>query len=93
MVVESVRPNPNPNPAAFQILLGGPADRCHVQIYTSAMVRLADLEGAGSNAPGWLSVDARSLSLANGTYYYAVWAQRGALRSGRPVLGKLVVLR
>ena len=93
LVIESVRPNPNPNPAAFQILLGGPADRCHVQIYTSAMVRLADLEGGGRNAPGWLSVDARSLSLANGTYYYEVWAQRGERRSGKPVLGKLVVLR
>jgi hypothetical protein len=86
-------PLPNPNPAAFRILLSGPADACTVQVYSTAMVRLASLSRHAALPGGWMELDARELGLANGTYFFEVSASRGDVRSLKPFIGRLVVLR
>jgi hypothetical protein len=91
-VLEAV-PLPNPNPGSLRVRLAGPADLCRVRIYNKAMQRLLELQVPVNSNGGWSQVDLGSLSLPNGVYYYAVWAQRGPLSSLKPQIGKLAVLR
>jgi hypothetical protein len=76
------------------MLMEGPADAWELRIYTEALVRVATISG-GSLEKGWNRVNVPEdtlRGLANGTYYYLVWPlKHGA--PGRPVLGRLTLLR
>ena len=92
--ISASAPVPNPNPAFLDVLMEGPADAWELRIYTEALVRVATISG-GSLEKGWNRVNVPEdtlRGLANGTYYYLVWPlKHGA--PGRPVLGRLTLLR
>jgi hypothetical protein len=91
--VLEVVPLPHPNPKVFKVRLNGPADRCKVKVYSPALTCLALFENHNPTPGGWLQVDAQALRLANGIYFYEVWAERGSVRSLKPVLGRLLVIQ
>lgn len=89
----NLRAVPNPNPAAFMLLLAGPAELCQLLIYSSGMRKVAQIEGPGRNSPGWVKLAAGNLDLPNGIYYIQATAIRGGLTSGKTAIGKFSILR
>lgn len=85
---------PDPNPASLRILLSGDADSVRVDIYTKALVRVAEAETGGVTA-GWISVPlpaSFTQNGANGLYYYRVVCVRKGSAS-KAAAGKLLLLR
>jgi hypothetical protein len=64
-----------------------------VKVYSPAFTCLALFENHNLTPGGWLQVDAQALRLANGIYFYEVWAERGSVRSLKPMLGRLLVIQ
>jgi sialate O-acetylesterase len=91
--INEIKAAPNPNPTAFMLKLAGPADRCHVTVYSSGMLKVAELTAPGRNSPGWATVPAASLDLANGIYYFTAMAEQGERRSFKIPAGRFMILK
>jgi len=91
--VQRAVPEPNPDPRWLALLMGGPADRAEVRIYTQAFI-VAGVVPVGPLAAGWNRLDLGSwgAGLPSGTYFLEVRAWRGAAVS-RSTVVKTVLLR
>jgi hypothetical protein len=100
LVIEENHCYPNPIVAGsgslprFAIKLSGPAEKVRLMVYTRALVAVGSVD-LSSAAAGWTSVSLPSwvAGLPEGTYYYVVSAERGAVKAARPSVGRLVVIK
>ena len=84
---------PNPNPTHLYVEMQGPADELEFKLYDRAMRCV--LEGKQpSLAKGWnaVALPPELRFAGNGTYFYRVTCRRAAIQ-GKPVLGRLALLR
>lgn len=73
---------PNPNPQDLRLLMDGPADGGSLQVYSAAMVKVAEMDLGVLNA-GWNQVrlPANVISLPRGLYFARVQALQGQRHS------------
>lgn len=90
--IVAVLASPNPNPTSFLLKLSGSSPRLKVLIFSAGMTKLAELSGPGPLSAGWVSLDAGSLQLGNGTYYFRAYSGQD-LKPASLAPGKFSVLK